>query len=398
MKSAFRVACVGNMNNNSFVLARLLRRRGIDADCLRFPNEPGHFDPLCDTFDETELRFVRTLPWGDASDVFKFSPAELRKDLEDYDFVIGNGLTPAFFARMGRQLDIFSPYGSDLYETPFHSFWRHPRGYFVSRLQRQGIRAARLVHAETEYYNMGPSLKRIGPRGKILSIGLAAIDEDQYDPSAISKQYSKSKFYPQFKSIRDSSHLMIYHQARHLWKNPEDGVTFKGTDRLLLGFAEFLRRHPESKATLVTFEYGQEVDESKKLISELGIDDSVVWMPLMDRKELMVGLSLCDIGTGEFHTSCLGAGVIFETLALAKPLMHYRVDSDFAHAYPTLYPILNASSPEDIHRHLSDYWKNPEPFKEIGRQGRNWLIKELNDRVIDAYIDQMNRVQQQQVG
>jgi hypothetical protein len=348
-----------------------------------------HFDPLCDTFDEAELRFVHTLSWGDASEVFKFSPATLRRDMQDYDFVIGNGLTPAFFARMGRKLDIFSPYGSDLYEIPFHSFLRHPRGYFVSRLQRQGILKSGLVHTEQDYFNFGESLERIGRSNGILNLGLAALDTNHYSPETLPRYYSKSRFYERFRAIREESGLMIFHQARHSWKNPSDGITFKGNDRLFKGFARFLKQHPESKAKIVTIEYGEEVQESKALCSELGIADHVIWFPLMARKELMVGLSLSDIGTGEFCISCVGAGVIFEALALAKPILHYRVDESFKHAYKTLYPIMQSPTEEAIFTNLQNYWANPHSFTEMGLSGRRWLVDELNSRVLSAYIEQM---------
>lgn len=49
------------------------------------------------------------------------------------------------------------------------------------------------------------------------------------------------------------------------------------------------------------FEYGESVLESKKLINELNIEENIIWLPKMSRKEIMFLLSSVDIGVGEFY-------------------------------------------------------------------------------------------------
>src|SRR5207249_1476051 len=111
------------------------------------------------------------------------------------------------------------------------------------------------------------------------------------------------------------------------WKNPEDPFAQKGNDRLVNAYAKFLTGRPEVRACLVMFEYGDDVEETKSLVRALDIEKNVRWFPAMYRKDLMVGLSLSDIGCGEFAISCFGAGTVYETLAMGKPLLHYRDDA-----------------------------------------------------------------------
>ena len=47
-----------------------------------------------------------------------FKPS-LEYDFKNYDICIGSGLTPYYFNKWGLELDVFLPYGSDLYELPF---------------------------------------------------------------------------------------------------------------------------------------------------------------------------------------------------------------------------------------------------------------------------------------
>src|SRR6202035_1602514 len=160
--------------------------------------------------------------------------------------------------------------------------------------------------------------------------------------------------------IRSTHDFVLVYHGRHSWKRGD--LNDKNTHHLLIGFAEFTVRHPEAKACLVTLEYGKDVDASKALISELGIEKRVRWFPLLYRKDLMYIISQADLCCGEFAESYLTFGTILEALTLAKPVVHYRDDRLYE---GPLYPVLNAREPDEIADALGVCLAEPERCRRI---------------------------------
>ena len=78
-------------------------------------------------------------------------------------------------------------------------------------------------------------------------------------------------------------------------------------------------------------------------VHELGVEQQVYWFPLMPRREIMVGLSLADLSTGEFGFPNSGGGTVYESLAMGKPMLHYRDDDRSRRAgFSNLAPIVAA--------------------------------------------------------
>src|SRR5918993_443400 len=113
-----KIGIIGNMNNMYFPLARYLADEGYDCDLLLLNNEPSHFHPSADSFQQKFNFTIRQLTWGDPAHFFR-DRKHAEKDLSSYNFLIGSGTAPAFLNRMKRTLDLFIPYGEDLYIWPF---------------------------------------------------------------------------------------------------------------------------------------------------------------------------------------------------------------------------------------------------------------------------------------
>ena len=52
-------------------------------------------------------------------DFLTFPKEQVKKAVSGYDFIIGCGLAPAYFNKIGNKLDLFIPYGSDLDYQPY---------------------------------------------------------------------------------------------------------------------------------------------------------------------------------------------------------------------------------------------------------------------------------------
>ena len=159
-----KIGYFGNMNNIGFTIVRYLRDLGYDIDLLLFDDELNHFLPYCDTFDLKYQQFVRQLSWGSVGPLVKMPKEQIRHDIDVYDLTIGCGYAPAYFEKAGKKLDIFTPYGWDIWGLtkapdiwPLPHRWKWLKPY---KLQRRGISKCSVFHmspADEMYEHQMPS-------------------------------------------------------------------------------------------------------------------------------------------------------------------------------------------------------------------------------------------------
>lgn len=407
-----KIALLGNMNNNLFNMCRYLRDRGYDATLFIFPYDSAHFMPEADSFDDSYTAYVKRLNWGNPYELNAVSKQEIVDEFKDFDFIIGCGTAPAFLSKAHIKLDLFAPYGSDLYHYPFFNLFSPKRlvDYFLNFFknsekaqalpsrpanwqgyipfvlnQRKGIRQSRncaVLSSGQDAYSK--SLKRLAFRNNYFRFTIPMIYTGQYNETGIAKYQATSKWYDQFRKIRESHDFLIFANCRHCWKNEKDPVSFKGNDRLFEGFRKFVTNY-SGKAAIITFEYGTDYPESKKLCNYLEISKHVFWFPLLERKELMIGMNMSDLVVGNLSDASWATyGIVYESMTLRKAIMHHRNDS----LYPkdVLYPMVNAFSSEMVASNLQYYSRHPEQLQAIGEGAHKWFIKNCIDYPINEII------------
>lgn len=388
-----KIACIGNMNNTFFSLTRFLRDRGIDADLLLLNNEALHFLPPADSYDLGYQKYTFTLSWGNAFDFLKVTKEEIYDSVKQYDFIIGCSTVPAFMHKIGRLVDIFIPFGWDIMYDPFFRFHKNPirqiNYLFFKTYQKAGIRAARFVSIDAVNNEFENIISKLRIRGSRIKMSTPFVYTPIYSPENIAGYYDRSCYYKSFLEIRKKYDLIVFHHARHVWKNIPDKILYKGNDKLVIGFANFVKKAKGANPCLIMFEYGADVKETKKLVQDSGIENYVRWFPLVFRKEIMIGISLADIGAAEFGMDWMSYGTAYEILAMGKPLMHHRNDETYKDLYPELYPMINASTPDEITNALVDYVHNREFYKKMGEDGRRWFQKYAVDYPMEKYLEIM---------
>jgi glycosyltransferase involved in cell wall biosynthesis len=384
-----KIGILGNMNNSYFSLARYLRDAGFDCDVLIYCNEDSHFDPSCDSYSTAYKAYCKKLSWGDPADFLRQDFSIVRNDLEPYDFIIGNGPAPAYLLRIGRRLDIFMPYGYDLYSLSAFKLV-HPkrmRAYWTLRsFQREGIRKSDHIlfdKANAEFEKIFEDLGVIGSR-------IVAPHPVLYYKEYESRRPVLADWFQQLLEIRANTDLIFVQHGRQIWKKSVDKWSYKANDYLIKGYAKFLSGNPEKSSKLFLFEYGSDVDESKKLIAQLGIDSYVQWVPKAPRTEFMEVIGLADLVVGELHHSWCTYGVILEALYLGKPIMHKRHDADYVDVYPELYPNFYADSVASVCEGLKLISSAVTDLPGIGAKGKEWFLKYCVDFPIDIITTLIN--------
>ncbi|MFZ1752683.1 MAG: glycosyltransferase [Caldilineaceae bacterium] len=383
-----RVALIGNMNNNHFTLTRYLRDRGVDAELLLFNNEHEHFHPKCDTYDTGYMDFVRQLSWGDVMGFTVTLSQQIRKDLSAYDVLIGCGLSPAYCAKAKISLDIFVPYGDDIWTDTLYRWvspHRIPRLWIAVSNQRRAIGKAKVFHMGLTNGLYEEQYKKFGGNSKRWLENLPMVYAPIYTRDQLSQMITRTHWGHEFAKIREEADLMVMAHMRHSWGEATD-PNAKGVDILLRGWKLFCDQKPNLSARLVFMEYGQDIDKTRSLISELGLHARVAWLPKMYRKDIMVGLHMADIVCGEFLNSWISSGVLYEGLVAGKPILAWRDDSLYTDDYPTLYPILKAQTPQSIAERLSEYMQNPIKYKQMGDKGQHWYSMEVVEPTLKKYV------------
>ncbi|MCB0339589.1 MAG: glycosyltransferase [Bdellovibrionales bacterium] len=367
------------MNNNLSVLWRFLLDAGYDATLLTLPGEPDHFSLSADSFRRNHpIERVSTLELFDLRRFLSIPPAQIRRAIKPYDFVIACGASLGFLSRAGIPIDLAIPYGAEFLDHGSYRLTRpnilhHFNAYVYWNKQafRHSINSLMLDYTNPWYESFFEK-QRSGAKRYYLAPPM--IYAPEFSPETMSSLPADSDIVERFAELRRKFDLVVFHHSSHNWRNPRRVWTYKGNHNLFIGFAEF-KRKTGANACIVTFEYGLEVDETKKLIGELGIESEVYWFAKTPRKNLLQGIHRADVVVGEMNPerSFNTYGVALEAMAMGRPLMHHRQDSLYHRYHKELYPMLNASSPEDVEEGLTWALQCPAERERMGEQARLWF-------------------------
>lgn len=373
-----RIACLGNMNNNMFVLARYLRDMGHDAHLFLFSNEFGHFSPSADTYTDEYLGYTTQLSWGAEDNFDKTDPATVRADLDGFDALMGCNYAPGFLAKAGLKLDLFIPHGSDYYEVPYYTD-KAGNPTPLARAQARGIREAANIMVPRTNAAREKYWRPLGPTGTFHWTASPSVYRPGYSPEAIAAFHRPGPADELLRRVRaNHAHVLLQH-ARQCWSTPGLENDHKGNDILLRGLAEYARESgPDFGAILV--EYGPDVDASKALIADLGIDDAVYWLPRMERRELMPVLAGVDVVAAEFAYSWIASGALYEAMAMDKPILARR-DDEFYGDMP-LFPMMRAAFVHEVKDRLTEFHRDPAAHAAVGAGGGAWFRSEVEDRAL----------------
>ncbi|MBM3846366.1 MAG: glycosyltransferase family 4 protein [Verrucomicrobia bacterium] len=404
------------MNNNNFAMMRYFRDLGTDAHLLLYSNDGrgtlSHFTPEADTWEldrwapfihQTVIpnapvaafdfplstavgvrSALRRLTGAQDSAVGAVTRAQLRRAYGGYDRLIGSGSTPAALLRIGRALDVFYPYspgveflGSSWFTVGFRSSWQRRFLYgAVRRQQMLGLSHARVVVC-TDRETTGAVLAEFGVPSFQQTIPMV-YNRERSPADAPTASLAKAHV-----ALREAGLTMLHH-ARLMWQQrgscagEEHLHSTKNSDWLIRAFAALVAARPSVCPRLFIVEYGPDVEATKELVAQLGIQNAVTWLPKMARRELMWLLGRVSVGVGEFmNPRCMiWGGTGWETLASGKPLLQgFRFEEgEFAdfYGYPPP-PMLPVKAESDVLEHLLFVADHPEQAAEIGRRARGWF-------------------------
>lgn len=419
-----KIAILGNMNNNGFALMRYMRDLGVNADLIMFlddgNNHSSHFSIESDTWDFDKwkkfiidadivnsyafplqrsffskiifslLYFFRVFMKKENFFLAKPTGKTGRKDfidlLEKYDVYIGSGATPAIFESLEKNLTVFMAYslGIEYIEEEYFLNKRNSKNFFTRyfakrmyELQAKGLRNTKIL-INSEFTSTKKAYKKLNLDAKACQIPVVYFEKSKED------KFSKN-LKSAIKKINSYKFKIISH-ARHQWVKPKGFKTnqwkriSKNNQMLLYGFKDFIERTNKIDSILCLFEYGEDFLESKKLCKELRIESNIIWLPKMQRKEIIELIRLSSVGVGEFYDQgVIWGGTGWEILGAGKPLIQKFSDKSLKEFQEEFHfpapPILQSNTILDISANLEKLYKNEDLTLELGRKSSEWFAE-----------------------
>lgn len=382
------------MNNNLFVLGRYLRDKGIDCELIIFKNNIEHFFPNSDTYNEDYKRWTAKVEWGGSDEFAKTDKDTIRNYLKKYDVLIGCGLSPAYVKKAERELDIFIPYGSDIYEESklriTKNLLKIIKINYAAIAQISGFACVKILHLLETNNLYEERAKKYFSKVERWNCGVPMVYHPQYE-NINPAEYLVNEGYYEITKLREQNDFILIYHGRNVWGKDKNNPNDKGTDKLIIGWSRFIKKNKLIKAKIILFEYGDDVIKTKKLISELKVENSVYWLKKDQRKNIVPILMMCDLSAAEFTHSWICSGIMYEALAVGVPIMAYRDDSSYSkHVINDLYGILNCKTSDDIEDKLEWALNNRKLLKQYGQEGKNWYIRKLVEPVVTKYVNFIN--------
>lgn len=384
-----KLAFYGNVCNNFYTLAKALRR-DLDIDAHLYLNPKADFQHRPES-DDPELKknypnWIHLSRKWDPILLFKRFDRSFIKELNRYDIVFlsefGVMLAPFLKAKT-----LFYTTGGDLTKMPFPRKFKTEHKGFIDRikweyfglLQRRGIRSCSRILTQP-FYPFANALKEL-----------------KISPSRISNCYFPILMDMNVVTKNDAAHneidvvnrellepfkFTILHPSRIMIdqsKAKVDAGQWKGNDNLLKGFAIFLKKHMVKDACIAMPDriFSPDIQEAKHIISELGIENNIVWLkpPVSQgfkRAELLNLYSICDLVAVEFAAGWFGS-VAIEGAACGKPTFCYVDEKVMKQLYPW-HPFVSEKAPEKIAERIAEFYFDPEKKRQHGELSRKWAV------------------------
>jgi glycosyltransferase involved in cell wall biosynthesis len=275
-----------------------------------------------------------------------------------YDVVVAYGIHPILLMLGGGGRPYVAFEHGTLRDVPFEDAWR---GRLLSLAYR---RAGKVIITNPDVV---ASARRLGLENYVFIPH--PVDEEKYRPGPSELRGRLDA---------EGSDLVLLAPSRHDWD-------VKGTDLMLRAFAQLVHQD-RPQAVLVLLEWGLELDRSRALIRELGIENRVRWIPPLPKLRLVDAYRAADVVLDQFLIGTFGA-VAPEAMACGRPVVMAFHPEVHTWCFPVSPPVVDARTAEDIYRVLARLAAEPDEREALGREGREWVERHHGWRlVVDRHL------------
>jgi glycosyltransferase involved in cell wall biosynthesis len=239
-----------------------------------------------------------------------------------------------------------------LRELPFEDSWR---GRLLSLAYR---RAANVIITNADVIS---SARRLGLDDTTFIPH--PVDESKYTagPSAIGD------------SLRAEAGPIFLAPARQDWREKRNDVMVRALGELVRG------GHP--KALLLLGDWGEDAHQTRRLVTELGLDANVSWTKPVPKLHLIQLYRAADVVLDQFTFGTFG-GIAPEAMACERPVVMAFDRALHDWCFPVPPPIVDARDERTVAEALRRLVADPGERARLGREGRAWVERHHGWRLV----------------
>lgn len=162
---------------------------------------------------------------------------------------------------------------------------------------------------------------------------------------------------------------LVFYPTRHDWV-PSTGYADKANDVFLKAFVELRRRG--HRLAMVCCEWGANVEQSKRLLAEAGVDRHVHWVKPLAIIPFQRLTLAADLVVDQFKLGAFG-GVLFKSLAAGAACCTHLDEQLLLTRYAEVPPVMNVSTTEEIVERFGAALEDRTILEDLGRRGRRWF-------------------------
>ena len=183
--------------------------------------------------------------------------------------------------------------------------------------------------------------------------------------------------------------LLFFFPTRQDWVEGT-GFADKANDVFFKALAKL--RAAGYRVAVVCCNWGANVEQSRELISLLGLDAHVEWMPPLPIIPFERMCMAADIVVDQFKLGAFG-GVVFKAMAVGAPILTYLNQDLLKAQYPVLPPVLNCHTVEDIFEQVLGMIRDPALLKIMGERSRQWIsAHHAKDDTVNLQVTQFRKL------
>jgi hypothetical protein len=174
--------------------------------------------------------------------------------------------------------------------------------------------------------------------------------------------------------------FLVFQPSRQHWESCRHPDWEKGNDIFIRGLADFIH-HCHIRTGVIFVDWGQTVDQSKKLIEELGIASRVKWIAPLPNRRMIGYINASDLVADQFYLGAFGS-LTPKALYHCCPVMLYLNERLHQWCFPEMPPIINARTKEEVYEGMARLIKDKEYRELLIQSGSKWYDKYHSNNVI----------------
>ena len=356
-----KIGLVMNMANNQWMIAKALRRAGVDAELIINAKDFGmglpHWeeakivgvDPY--SIDLAELSNYYRLPgWVKVWDpkdlhVSPQNVIDLLYMLKGYDLLQLSTPSVVYLQFMGKKFIV--------HEAGWIRNFTFLDGA-AEKLARRGYSKAEcVVMTNPDCYSL---LGKIRYRKEVFIPFV--VETDRYKPNP---------------AERTDDRLNFFHPTRHFWK-------VKGNDRLITAFGRFIDEGYKAKLVMMDWGTLEDTEQSKNLVKKLGLERNVEWLSPVSKPLLIELYNQSDVVFDQFVLGSYGTTAP-EAMGCGKPVVMYLEKYWNTKCYGETAPVVNARTVDEILEAMIAL-TDPGLRRKLGGQARDYVMKHHSPEVV----------------